>query len=418
MSNYRIVRLQAENIKRIEAVDITPNGDVVIVAGKNGQGKTSVLDSITMALGGKDLVPAEPLRHGAHKGQVTLDCGDFTATRKFSETGQQLILKRKNGQPITEKPQTFLDNLIGSLSFDPLEFSRLKAGERLNTLLGLTNGLEVQLKEIAAKREKAFTERTEYNVTVRNLNGQLAEMEAPTKDWPEGEVSLDSFTERRKALQLEIDRNRMTRDQLAMAETAVTDAEEEMHRLARLLDEAKFNHQKATVEVVGLRCQAERLVDPDLSTVDGEMAAAIERNKLAVKRQEYSKTLSKKCQAITRAEALTEIIEACDAMKANALAEANLPIPGLEFSDGDVRYNGVLFDQLSGAEQLRVSLSMAMAANPDMRVIRITNGSLLDDDNMEIVRQMAGEHDYQVWIECVGDRKDATVVIEEGKVKK
>ena len=49
----RIIRLQAENIKRLQAVEIEPHGDVVKITGKNGAGKSSVLDSIWMALAGK-----------------------------------------------------------------------------------------------------------------------------------------------------------------------------------------------------------------------------------------------------------------------------------------------------------------------------------------------------------------------------
>ena len=37
----KIVRLTAENIKRLVAVEITPDGNVVQITGKNGAGKTS-----------------------------------------------------------------------------------------------------------------------------------------------------------------------------------------------------------------------------------------------------------------------------------------------------------------------------------------------------------------------------------------
>jgi recombinational DNA repair ATPase RecF len=45
----KIVRLESTNYKRLKAVEIAPDpdGNLVIVAGKNGQGKTSILDSIT-----------------------------------------------------------------------------------------------------------------------------------------------------------------------------------------------------------------------------------------------------------------------------------------------------------------------------------------------------------------------------------
>lgn len=60
---------------------------------------------------------------------------------------------------------------------------------------------------------------------------------------------------------------------------------------------------------------------------------------------------------------------------------------------------------------------MAMATNPELRVIRILDGSLLDDTNLALITDMATEHDYQVWIERVGTTADGTaVLIEDGQV--
>ena len=49
-----IVSLSAENILRLVAVHITPDkdGNLVVISGNNGNGKSSVLASIAMALGG------------------------------------------------------------------------------------------------------------------------------------------------------------------------------------------------------------------------------------------------------------------------------------------------------------------------------------------------------------------------------
>ena len=48
----KIIELQAENVKRLKAVDITPDGTLQIIGGRNAQGKSAVLDSIWLALGG------------------------------------------------------------------------------------------------------------------------------------------------------------------------------------------------------------------------------------------------------------------------------------------------------------------------------------------------------------------------------
>jgi DNA repair exonuclease SbcCD ATPase subunit len=49
----KIVNLKADNIKKLVAVEISPADNTVIVTGKNGAGKSSVLDAIWWALSGK-----------------------------------------------------------------------------------------------------------------------------------------------------------------------------------------------------------------------------------------------------------------------------------------------------------------------------------------------------------------------------
>ena len=64
-----IVKLEAENILRLNAVEITPDGRLVVIGGNNGHGKTSVLDSIMLAMNGKDSKKHPvPLHKGADKG--------------------------------------------------------------------------------------------------------------------------------------------------------------------------------------------------------------------------------------------------------------------------------------------------------------------------------------------------------------
>ena len=57
-----------------------------------------------------------------------------------------------------------------------------------------------------------------------------------------------------------------------------------------------------------------------------------------------------------------------------------------------------------------------MGRNPRRRGIRILDGSLLDADNRALIEGMAREHDYQVWIERVGDADKGAVIIEDGAV--
>ena len=93
----KIIQLHSENVKRIKAVDITPTENVIVLSGKNGEGKTSVLDSIWLALQYKAAKKGnpDPLRAGQTKGFVELDLGDYIVTRKFTPGGSTLEIRKE-----------------------------------------------------------------------------------------------------------------------------------------------------------------------------------------------------------------------------------------------------------------------------------------------------------------------------------
>src|SRR5690349_13433893 len=121
----KIVRLAAENFKRLRAVEITPEGNIIEIRGPNAAGKSSVLDAIWCALGGASVLPAKPIRRGAETARIELDIGDYIVTRRFTPAGSRLIVEAKSGARLRE-PQRILDELIGAISFDPLAFARME----------------------------------------------------------------------------------------------------------------------------------------------------------------------------------------------------------------------------------------------------------------------------------------------------
>ena len=111
-------------------------------------------------------------------------------------------------------------------------------------------------------------------------------------------------------------------------------------------------------------------------------------------------------------------LDQIDLDKSAALAETKKPIDGLSFDANGVTFVGIPFGQCSSAEQLRVSVAMALAMNPKLKVLLIRDGSLLDENSLKILSEMAEASDAQVWMERVSKGGEVSVIIEDGEVKK
>ena len=166
----QIVNLRAENFKRLVAVEITPRGNVVQITGKNGAGKSSVLDSIQAALAGKDAMPAVPVHTGSKKAVITIDLGEYKVTRTMTpDGGGTLTVASKDGAKYPS-PQAMLDKITGKLCFDPVAFARQRPEDQAQTLRKLV-GLD--FAELEKARAAAYTERTVVNRDVKALEAQV-----------------------------------------------------------------------------------------------------------------------------------------------------------------------------------------------------------------------------------------------------
>ena len=399
----KIIKFTAENLKRLRAVEITPDGTVQVITGRNAAGKSSVLDAIWLALGGgaASKSTAKPIRDGQDRASVQLDLGDLVVRRAWVGDKTTLTVTAADGAKYSS-PQGVLDSLVGRLSFDPLEFTRLSAGNQVAALLDIVD-IGVDIGELAANRERAYSERTEIGRQVKSFEGQLAGFGEPIEGVPDVEVSVSEL----------LAQYRQADDANRAHQTALRDQARETGRVTSLRSQLAAAEQNLAV--------AQSLLDaspeiPDLDYIQAQIDSAEDVNAGVRANAARDQVLWGLAKVRGESDQLTRAIAAIDQAKADALAGATFPVDGLGFDDNGVTYRGVPFSQASSAEQIRVSLAMAMSLNPKLRVIRILDGSLLDADNMALIAGMAAAGDYQVWIERVSDDTGVGVVIEDGQV--
>lgn len=400
----KIIRLQSTNYKRLKAVEITPDGNVVTIGGKNGAGKSSVLDSITAALGGvsKKDTP-KPIRDGEDNAEIVLETDELIVTRRFTKSGSTLTVTTPEGAKFP-KGQAKLDDLIGKLSLDPLAFTQMDDKKQLETLLGLVD-LPFDPQELERQRKDLYDQRAE----VGRQGKAIGEVEVD-ESLPADEQSASELIKRIQDVQnAQRDRDEFDRG-IQLAEEKVKSITDQIAQLkAELADwesrlKARLKERDSLPAVEDTAAIEEQLANVE------ESNAAIRANNDARRRKAEQDRLRDEYEKFT--DALKEL----DKTKADGLAKAEMPVPGLGFEADGVTFEDIPFKQTNTASQIRVSFAMAMAMNPKLRVIRIAEGSLLDEDNLKLVADMAEENDFQVWIESVGQGDGTGIVIEDGEV--
>ncbi len=453
----KILSLSAENIKKLVAVEIVPKGNVIELTGKNGSGKTSVLDCISWAFEGLAKVQDKPIRNGETKAWIKLDLGDYIVERTFKTTDKgdvtsSITVTSKDGS-VFKQPQTLLDAVFGQLSFDPLKFSRADKKEQVSLLESLVPGFDFAKSRV--EEQLAYDERTAANRNAKNSS--LAHMSFVDVPVPEPErVDIAGLTKQMaEASKQNTEREKIIaeRDKMiagcsekqAQCEDKIKDAQKALEHcrgniaqwemdikmLQNQVKEATLNIEQieakgipdvqAVIQTLALgKLEVASFPVPpsvDIDSIKQHLDEATAKNALHEKWVKKNEAKLAVDQFEKQSAALTETINSIQTARFNAVKNAGLPVQGLGFDVDGVNLNGIPFEQCSSGEQLRVSVALAMLSNPKLKVIRVNDGSLLDDDGLALLAKMADEQDYQVWLEKTSGDKTVGIYLEEGRIK-
>lgn len=418
----KIVSLKAENIKRLVAVNITPKGDVIKITGKNANGKSSVLDSIWMALGGGDVIPGKPIRDGQEKAVIEVDLGDMKVIRKFTKSGSTLTVEGKDGA-VFRSPQSILDGLIGRLAFDPMAFMRLKSADQFREL-ALHAGID--FAQMDGERKIVFNQRTDINRALKQAiveqNAITVPEGAPDEIQESGEllVELNAGIENNRNIEKLRERKVRTFEGIEFLKSGIVSAKEELKKAQQRFDDFTAKNEKeiklAQMELDSVSAAITASAETDVTIIRDKLMSLESRNNAARSKQLRKAKDEQVARLAASSEKATAGIEAIDVKRESMVKASKLPVVGLGFGEDCVTYNGIPMDQASSAEQLRISVAVAMSMNPKLRVIRIQDGSLLDSDSMRVIEEMAAADDFQFWIEQVDESGKVGVVIADGAV--
>lgn len=408
-----INELQVENLKRIKAVKLEPSASgLTVIGGKNGQGKTSVLDAIAWALGGENFRPTNPKRDGA-----------LTPPNLHVVLSNGIIVERKgtNGSlkvidPTGKKSgQRLLDEFISKLALNLPAFLHASEAEKSKALLQII-GVGDKLMEMDRKEEQLYNQRKEVG-RIADRKKKAAEEMPFYPNMPAKPVSVSDLLKEQQdilARNGENDRKRINaremQERFMRAESNYKAAMEALKAAEETLRKARADAEVAAKSAQDLQDESTTELEENLRNVEvmnekiranaAKEGAELEANNL---QQEY--------------EGLTEQIESVRSDRADLLKEADLPLPGLSVKDGHLLYKGEPWDGMSGAEQLKVAVAIIRKLNPECGFVLMDKLEQMDTDTLREFGKWLEEEGLQVIATRVSTGDECSIIIEDGMVK-
>lgn len=405
---FRLVELRAQNFKKLKAISIKPDRALFKISGRNEQGKSSILDAVAAAIGGKDAFPPAPVRAGQKAAEISVDFGALKITRTITNRegggiNHTLTLEFADGKRPKEK-QHVLDELRGSpIADDPLAFARMKPKERFDLVKGLVN---YDFETMAQKRKDLFETRTQVGRDLVRAKAAVQNIDVA----PDAPRDIVDVTQLAQELREAIRFNNEIAERRRRREEATSRVEEIQDQIDVLMAEMAELKKKLDT--------AEQLPKPkDVSSIEMKIQNADAHNAAARQAAEKDSKISERDRLDEEYETLTQSISDMDEERDAAIRKAKLPVSNLTFGDDDIMVDGLPFDAASTARKMRVSTALLMALKPQLRVLLVREGSLLDDEARAALQADAEANNFVVLMETVGEDISAGgVVIEDGMV--
>lgn len=408
-----ITALEAENVKRIKAVALTPAPTgLTLVGGNNNQGKTSVLDALAWALGGDRFRPNAAQRDGAvapaHL-KVTLSNGVIVERKGKNST---LTVTDPTGR---RSGQQLLNALIEPLALDLPRFMEASDKEKADILLRIIGiGTELHVRDLEIK--SLYDKRT-FTGQLAQQKKHFAEELIYYPEAPEEPVSASDLIHQQQEILARNGENQRKRNQLVQ----LTDLLERQKKVVADLEfqlsteKQRLTTMQADVKIA--QTSAENLQDESTAELEASIRSIEETNQKVRANLEKARAEDEAAQYASDYDKLTEAITQKRADRMALLNGADLPLPELSVEDGALTYKGKHWRDMSGSDQLRVAAAIVRRLNPDCGFVLLDKLEQMDMTTLtEFGRWLEAEH-LQAIATRVSTGSECQIIIEDGMVK-
>lgn len=408
-----ITSLEAENVKRIKAVALTPAPTgLTLVGGNNNQGKTSVLDALAWALGGDRFRPDAAVRDGAMAPahlKVTLSNGVIVERKGKNST---LTVTDPTGR---RSGQQLLNAFIEPLALDLPRFMEASDREKADILLKIIGiGAELHTRDLEIK--SLYDKRT-FTGQLAQQKKHFAEELIYYPDAPEEPVSASDLIRQQQEILARNGENQRKRDRLAQ----LTDLfERQKNVVADLEFQLSTEKQRLTTmqaDVKIAQTSAADLQDESTAELEASIQNIEETNQKVRANLEKARAEDEAARYASAYDKLTEAITQKRADRMALLNGADLPLPELSVEDGALTYKGKHWRDMSGSDQLRVATAIIRRLNPDCGFVLLDKLEQMDMTTLTEFGRWLESEGLQAIATRVSTGSECQIIIEDGMVK-
>lgn len=430
----KLLKAEIKNFKNISYKEVDFEGKSAIILGKNNAGKSSFLQAIESPMDSK-YIPLKPVKEGEEHGEIEIEVGGilngemtrYKLAVYFSPEHQKGRIKVYDADGAEIKSgKSIIESIVGNVGFDIFDFvkkSRTDTGrpsaaglkEQIETLKQLMphEGV-VELDQLDIEIELAYNSRTEINAQVKNLEETSKHdltqedidkysKELPTAEVKEKITSLSDEVEKWNKIK---EKHTDNEELLVELPLSIEEKEKELKKLKEALAEAQEKKPKYD------KYFKKNPEKPSIDSLTKELEEINNHNdvhKEIKKLEESNENLRKKKEG---SKSLTDAILVMRDEKKEVFAKYPLPVKGLAFDEENITYKGLPLhdDQINTATLITIGAKISMAMNPNLRLIIIKDGSLLDKDGIDLILKVCDKHNYQVLIEKVSDEGEGVEV--------
>lgn len=411
--SVKINSFKLKDVKRVKAVTYTPtNSGLTVIGGKNGQGKTSILDAIAWALGGAKFEPSMATREGSYnppKLEVKLSNG-LVVTRSGAKSTLKVLDPegKKSGQRI-------LDSFIGELALDLPKFMSKSDKEKAEQLLSLL-GVEDELTKLEGEYQAAYSERHSIGQIATRKEKHAQELEG-FDGVPAEPISALELIQKQQDILLTNAENQKKRENVEWIEATITSRSKQIEELQKQLEQAMTERNQAIADLEIAQKDVATLQDESTEELEQQIRDVDEINRKVRANQEREKALEEAADFKQQYDDLTKQLTEIKDAKTKLLENVEMPLHGLTIVDGVLNYNGREWDCMSGAEQLKVSAAIVRALNPNCGFVLMDKLEQMDLDTMNEFGQWLESEGLQVIATRVTTNADeCSIIISDGYI--